>query len=124
MKKYLFAICTAIAGIGLQASNVSAQSNGNCCCGSVTLPTPSPSSMTNQAYQRFSYDPTSSISSMPLQNMGGVVQNQPSFVQSTPATQSYRRFSYRPTVNNRSNGSGQRKELWEYSKGDPRKQQH
>ncbi len=119
MKRFLFASCIGLAGIGFSASQATAQSSNPCCCvsgNSVSVANPMPA--TPQPYQRFSYEPTTAI---PSQNMNGVIQNQSSVVRSAPTVQNYQRFSYQPTAMNRSNASGYHKNLWEYSKADPRK---
>lgn len=122
MKRFLFASCVALVATGLYVSNASAQSSSDCCCGSVGTVTGSSSSITiDPVYRRFSYDPTPQ---MPSQYVGGFVQTQPGVFRTGPAVQNYRRLSYQPAATNHAGRSGNRKELWEYSKGDPRKQQH
>ncbi|MDX1926555.1 MAG: hypothetical protein SFV81_08555 [Pirellulaceae bacterium] len=102
MMKIFFMTCFgALALSGLHASNVLGQNTTEYGCSPVSsisaISLTGPSIASNATYQGFIYNPT------PL---------------------SYRRFSYRRTATNQSIVSGHRKELWEYSKGDPRKQQH
>lgn len=105
---------------GAFATSGFAQSNAcNCPCNNGAVVN-APAATQVQSYQRYSYQPAAV---MPTQVASGTVMSQPSVVYAAPQAQgSYRRFSYQPSA--ASNQSGLHKEAWQYSKPDPRRQQH
>ncbi len=110
--KLMFGLAVS-AIVGLAATNGFAQS---CECGSASTSSVSmPETASGLTYQRYSYQPSATISP---QTFSGVIQRQ-TFISSAPAlTQNYRRFSYQPSMSSRSS----QKSPWEYSKADPRRQ--
>lgn len=100
---------------GAFATSGFAQSNGCYCPCYNSAVGSAPVAMQVQSYQP--------AAMLPTQVASGMVMSQPSVVYAAPQAQSsYRRFSYQPSA--ASNRSGLHKEAWEYSKADPRRQQH
>jgi hypothetical protein len=118
MKRLFLLSCVALAGTSLFSEAVLAQSSNPCGSSSVGTTTFSPTTMGVQTYQRFSYEPSPTV---PLQSSVGARQSEPLFPRVLPMAQSYQRFSYQPSGRSWTNNTGSKKNLWEYSKTDPRK---